>query len=1058
MKNSTTKAMTSALLCGACLLAATSSWAATVNLRAERFTKTFTLPGGATTNVEMWGFALDAGAPTVPGPALTLAPGETELVVNLQNNLTVPISIVIPGQEGFVRDAAHTTFADAQGRTRARSLVKETPAGATRQYVWTGFRPGTYLYHSGSQPALQVQMGLYGMLKQDAVDGRAYGVPYANETTWFFSEVDLDVHAAVQAGTYGTTVKSMIHSVPEIYLLNGEPYQVGELQLAANQTNLLRLLNACFDERILVLYGYHLTLLAEDGRQYPYPKVEAAVNLPALKTRDAVLVSAQADTVKVFDRRILTEVNYVPPPDVTPPTLLSATALNGTTVQVVFSELMGASALVSGNYTINNGVAVTAAAPGPDDSTVFLTTTPLAGGSYILTVNAAADVAGNPVAPNSTASFSYTPPDLTPPTLVSATPVNGTTVQVIFSEPVGDSALLLGNYSLNNGVAITAAARGPDASTIILTTTTMSPANYVLTVNNVADVAGNLIAANSQATFSVYGIIFGSAASAVDLDGNNTASLTFAQGALVNGYIVVGISMWDSAPGASINQNGVFYDNVQMVRLGTRQSVNAGAEVYLYGLAVGAKPAGNYQVRMTGSEPIAEIIFGVASFSGVAQTGSAGPWAQNRGTAANNRTATVNVTSVAGDMVVDIFGHTFGTSVLGAGQIEIWSREDATDRNDGVSSRKPAIGTATALSHTLNSSQGEWAIGAVALKVGGPPAPDTTPPTIVSATATGPTSVAVLFSEAVALASAQTVANYAINNGVTISAAVLGADSRTVTLTTSTLLGSYVLTVNNVTDLALPPNAIAANSQAPFNWTWTLTGGAITINASGNGAPYPSTVTASGVSGAISKVVVALTGFTHTWPDDVDVLLVGPNNEKVLLMSDAGGGTAPAAPVTLTFDDAAASSLTTARLVSGTYRPTNLPAQQGDNGDTFPNTPGGAVRSEPKCLQRHLAQWPMEAVRSRRFEQRWRQYRCLECDDPVDLRHDRPDHQQRHSRRTDLRAGALQRAGRPGLCPNGRQLQHQQWREHLRRCPWRRHPHGDAYHLHLARGQLHAHG
>ena len=51
-----------------------------------------------------------------------------------------------------------------------------------------------------------------------------------------------------QHGTYGTTVKSMIHSVPEVYLLNGEPYKVGELPLTG-PTNLVRLLNACYDER-----------------------------------------------------------------------------------------------------------------------------------------------------------------------------------------------------------------------------------------------------------------------------------------------------------------------------------------------------------------------------------------------------------------------------------------------------------------------------------------------------------------------------------------------------------------------------------------------------------------------------------------------------------------------------------------------------------------------------------------------------------------------------------------------------------------------------------------
>src|SRR5262249_57206133 len=60
----------------------------------------------------------------------------------------------------------------------------------------------------------------------------------------------------------------------------------------------------------------------------------------------------------------------------------------------------------------------------------------------------------------------------------------------------------------------------------------------------------------------------------------------------------------------------------------------------------------------------------------------------------------------------------------------------------------------------------------------------------------------------------------------------------------------------------------------------------------------------------------------------VDVLLVGPGGQKLLLMSDAGGGT-DAVNVNLTFDDAAAAIGAT--VVSGTFRPTNIGA-----GDLFP--------------------------------------------------------------------------------------------------------------------------
>ena len=103
--------------------------------------------------------------------------------------------------------------------------------------------------------------------------------------------------------------------------------------------------------------------------------------------------------------------------------------------------------------------------------------------------------------------------------------------------------------------------------------------------------------------------------------------------------------------------------------------------------------------------------------------------------------------------------------------------------------------------------------------------PDTTPPQISSVEATGAgTQVSVVFSEGVEQTSAETASNYAIDNSVTVSSASLGADGRTVTLTTTPLaLGiTYTLTVNNVVDLA--SNPIAVNSQAQFQYFNIISG------------------------------------------------------------------------------------------------------------------------------------------------------------------------------------------------------------------------------------------
>jgi hypothetical protein len=90
---------------------------------------------------------------------------------------------------------------------------------------------------------------------------------------------------------------------------------------------------------------------------------------------------------------------------------------------------------------------------------------------------------------------------------------------------------------------------------------------------------------------------------------------------------------------------------------------------------------------------------------------------------------------------------------------------------------------------------------------------------------------------------------------------------------------------------------------------------------SGPATPYPSTINVSGITGNVSQVTVTLSGVEHTYPDDMDVLLVGPGGQKVMLMSDCGGDT-DISGVTLTFADGAPSLTDSGVILSGTYSPT----------------------------------------------------------------------------------------------------------------------------------------
>ena len=118
--------------------------------------------------------------------------------------------------------------------------------------------------------------------------------------------------------------------------------------------------------------------------------------------------------------------------------------------------------------------------------------------------------------------------------------------------------------------------------------------------------------------------------------------------------------------------------------------------------------------------------------------------------------------------------------------------------------------------------------------------------------------------------------------------------------------------------------------------------GAVVGNCSGGptkgiAAPYPShlSVGAFRRTSRVLDVNLTLKNYTHTFPDDVDVLLVhGTQNRTVL--SDVGGNN-DVNNVTLTLDDEAPTSLLpfdNSQIVSGTFRPNNF-SNVSDN-DTFP--------------------------------------------------------------------------------------------------------------------------
>jgi subtilisin-like proprotein convertase family protein len=103
------------------------------------------------------------------------------------------------------------------------------------------------------------------------------------------------------------------------------------------------------------------------------------------------------------------------------------------------------------------------------------------------------------------------------------------------------------------------------------------------------------------------------------------------------------------------------------------------------------------------------------------------------------------------------------------------------------------------------------------------------------------------------------------------------------------------------------------------------------VVSDGAASPYPSNVTVSALSGTVTGVSVTLNNFSHTNPDDVDVMLVAPNGNRFVLMSDVGGPT-DVTGLNLTFSDGGTTQAPDGGpLTSSNYQPTNV-----GTGDTFP--------------------------------------------------------------------------------------------------------------------------
>lgn len=153
--------------------------------------------------------------------------------------------------------------------------------------------------------------------------------------------------------------------------------------------------------------------------------------------------------------------------------------------------------------------------------------------------------------------------------------------------------------------------------------------------------------------------------------------------------------------------------------------------------------------------------------------------------------------------------------------------------------------------------------------------------------------------------------------------ALTAETNETVDVALSNPQGGATITGTNPAVMTVTNNDFAGSVYSNTN--------SITIPDSGSALPYPSTINVSGFNGTIGNIRVRINGWSHTYGEDTQMLLVGPQGQNLVFLANAGGGS-PVNNVNLLLTDSASGHLPSSTLASGIYKPTNYGV-----GDFFPS-------------------------------------------------------------------------------------------------------------------------
>jgi manganese oxidase len=226
----------------------------------------------------MYGYAVGQGEMMYTGPVLDVNEGDT-VIVNLTNTLPVNTSMVFPGQVGV------TATGDSNGL-----LTKEAgPNGGHAQYSFVAAHPGTYTYYSGTNPDLQVEMGMVGALivrPASAPPGAKWAYnssdsEYTHEYLFLLTELDPVIHelviegrsAEIDLGNY-KAVQWFINgrAAPDTMLESLDPTLPTQPQncmpmMHPGEKLLLRFIDGGRDSHPFHTHGNNFWQIARDGRE-----------------------------------------------------------------------------------------------------------------------------------------------------------------------------------------------------------------------------------------------------------------------------------------------------------------------------------------------------------------------------------------------------------------------------------------------------------------------------------------------------------------------------------------------------------------------------------------------------------------------------------------------------------------------------------------------------------------------------------------------------------------------------------------------------------------------